>query len=262
MQDNNKQKIKDSYNNNAKSWVEKHSMRDYIHTHIEKPVVLEIMGDIKGKKVLCIGCGDGQEANLFYERAAEIAGFDISEELIKIAKLKYPDIDFYVGDAESFSLNEKFDIAYAGFVAHYFPNYEKFLLNTSKLLKEKGELIFSIIHPIKRSLDIQIFNDRKYKILGNSKLADGSDQICYGDYLNSREVSVKLGEDFEPINYHTTVGQQINDILDSDFELLNFVEPKPIDSAKIDYPEKYDVDCKIPEVLIYHLRLKRGNEII
>lgn len=255
MQDGNKQKIRDSYNNNAKSWTERHSLKDYTHTHIEKPAVLEIMGDIKGKKVLCVGCGDGQEANLFYERGADVVGFDISEELVRIAKSKYPNIDFYVDDAESFTLDEKFDIAYAGFVAHYFPNYKSFLSNTSKLLKKKGDLIFSIIHPIKRSLSVENINDRRYKILGNSKLEDGSNQICYGDYLTSRQVSVKLAEDFEPINYHTTVGQQIRDILDSDFELIDFVEPKPVESALNDYPEKYDVDCKIPEVLIYHLRL-------
>ena len=256
MQDSNKQKIKDAYNSNAKSWIENHSLKDYTHTHIEKPAVLELMGDIKGKEVLCIGWGDGQEANLFYGKEAKVVGFDISDELVRIAKSKYPNIDFYVGDAENFSINEKFDIAYAGFVAHYFPSYEKFLSNTSKLLKEGGELIFSIIHPIKRSLSIENFNDRRYKILGNSKLDDGSDQICYGDYLTSRQVSVKLAEDFEPINYHTTIGQQVGDILNSNFELLNFVEPKPIDSAMKDYPHKYDVDCKIPEVLIYHLRLR------
>jgi len=104
-----------------------------------------------------------------------------------------------------------------------------------------------------------MFNGRKYKILGSSKLEDGSNQEVYGDYLNSRKVKIKFGEDFETINYHTTIGEQIRDILNSDFELIDFVEPKPIASSKEEYPDKYVTDCKIPEVLIYHLRKVKGG---
>jgi ubiquinone/menaquinone biosynthesis C-methylase UbiE len=253
---NSKERIKESYNKNATIWADKYSLKNYTHTHIEKPAILELMGNIEGKKIVCIGCGDGEEANMFYKRGAEVVGFDMSEELIKIAKSKYPDIEFYIGDAESFSIDKKFDIAYAGFVLHYLPGYKDFLFNTSKLLKENGELIFSIIHPIKRALGIEEFNGRRYKVLGSSKLEDGSNQEVYGDYLNSREVNIKFGDDFESVNYHMTIGDQIRDILSSSFELIDFVEPKPIDRAKEDYPAKYNTDCKIPEVLIYHLRKK------
>lgn len=255
----NKAKIKEAYNRNARIWTKKYSLRNYTHTNIEKPAILNLLGDIEGKEILCIGCGDGEEANMFYQRGSKVVGFDISEEQIKIAKAKYPNIDFYVGDIETFSINKKFDIAYAGFVAHYLPNYKRFLSNTSTLLKVNGELIFSIIHPIKRALDIKMFNGRKYKILGSSKLEDGSNQEVYGDYLNSRKVKNKFGEDFETINYHTTIGEQIRDILNSDFELIDFVEPKPIASSKEEYPDKYVTDCKIPEVLIYHLRKVKGG---
>jgi len=256
---NSKQKIKESYNKNARNWADKYSLKNYAHTNIEKPAVLSLLGDIENKRILCIGCGDGGEANMFYKNGAEVIGFDISEELINIAKSKYPNIPFYVGDAETFSINETFDIAYAGFVVHYLPSYTKFLSNTSALLKDSGELIFSIVHPIKSALEVKKFNERKYKILGSSKLDDGSNQETYGDYLTSREVIIKFGEGFESINYHRTIGEQIKDILDSDFELLNFVEPKPIENTKKEYPNKYETDCKIPEVLIYHLR-KRGNK--
>jgi ubiquinone/menaquinone biosynthesis C-methylase UbiE len=255
VQTNNKQKIKEAYNRNAKNWSQKYSLKNYTHTHIEKPAVLELMGNIKAKKILCIGCGDGEEANLFSQRGARVVAFDISEELIKIAKSKYPDIEFHVGDAENFSIKEEFDLAYAGFVAHYLPSFKGFLSNTSKLLKREGELIFSIVHPIKRALGVEEFNDRKYKVLGSSKLKDGSDQRVYGDYLNSRETKIKFGDDFESVNYHRTIGEQIREILDSDFELVDFVEPRPIEGAKEEYPGKYEADCKIPEVLIYHLRL-------
>ncbi|MCK9544683.1 MAG: class I SAM-dependent methyltransferase [Novosphingobium sp.] len=256
---NSKEKVKNSYNLHAKEWTDNYSLRNYTHSHIEKPAILNLLGNIKNKKILCIGCGDGEEANLFYEKGAKVIGFDLSQKLIDIARSKYPNIKFYVGDSETFSIKETFDIAYAGFVVHYLPNYKKFLSNTSNLLKDNGELVFSIVHPIKRSLEVKRFNNRKYKLLGSSKLEDGSNQETYGDYLNAREVSIKFGEDFESINFHRTIGEQIKDILDSDFELLDFIEPKPIKKTEKDYPAKYDADCKIPEVLIYHLRKRRNN---
>ena len=253
-----KQQIKESYNKNATTWTEKYSLRNYVHAYIEKPAILKLLGDIRNKKILCAGCGDGEEAHMFYQQGAYVVGFDISDELINIAKSKYPNILFYVGDSESFSTNETFDIVYAGFVVHYLPSYTKFLSNTCSLLKNGGEVVFSVVHPIKRSFDVFKSNGRKYKILGTSKLEDGSKQETYGDYLNPREVNIKFGENFETTNYHRTIGEQIKDILDSDFELLSLIEPKPIEKAREDYPEKYVADCKIPEVLIYHLRKKSG----
>lgn len=248
---------RDSYNRNAEEWVNKYSLNSYTHSHLEKPAMLSVLGDIKGKNIICIGCGSGEEANLLYERGANIVGFDMSEELITVAKEKFPNIEFYVGDAEDFVLEKKFDIAFASFVAHYFPNYKKLLSNTSNLLMENGTFIFSIIHPIKRVLVKEIVGDKKFTVLGNSKSSDGSLDTLYGDYLNSREMKVRFSEGFEMIHYHSTIGDQIRDILSSDFELVDFVEPKPIEAAKVEYPDKYEIDSRVPEVLIYHLRKKR-----
>ena len=178
----------------------------------------------------------------------------MSEELIKIAKEKYPHIEFYVGDAQDFKLEKKFDIAFASFVAHYFSSYREFLANTSELLKENGEFVFSIIHPIKRAMTKEIIEGKKYTVLGNSKLEDGTIDTLFGDYLNPREMTVNFGEGFDMIQYHTTLSQQIREILESDFELIDFIEPKPFGYAKEDFSVKYEIDSRVSEVLIYHLR--------
>lgn len=250
----NKSLNKDSYNRNANEWVTKFSLNNYTHSHIEKPAMLNILGDINGKDIICIGCGSGEETNLLSERGANVVGFDMSGELINIAKEKYPHIDFYVGDAEEFALEQKFDIAFASFVAHYFPTYKRFLSNTSGLLKENGSFVFSIIHPIKRAMVKEMVGDKKFTVIGNSKLSDGTLDTLYGDYLNSREMKIRFSEGFEMIHYHSTIGEQIRDILCSDFDLIDFVEPKPIDSAKTEFPHKYEIDSRVPEVLIYHLK--------
>ncbi len=51
-----------------------------------------------GDRVLDLGCGNGRLVQLFSEKNIEYVGLDQSEELIKIAKAKFPDKEFVVGD--------------------------------------------------------------------------------------------------------------------------------------------------------------------
>lgn len=258
MRDNAKDINRRAYNSNASVWNSSYSLNNYTHSHIEKPAIIGLLGDIKGKRLLSIGCGSGEESKIFADHGAKVIGFDLSEKLIKIARSQYQDIEFHVGDAETFIYEDKFDIAYAGFVAHYLPTWSKFLSNTAKLLDPDGELIFSIVHPIKRVQEKVMIDGRRFSIVGYSRnQQDKSDFDVYGDYLNSHEDRIIFGEGFETIQYHRPIGQQIREILRSPFELIDVVEPQPVESAKDQYPNKYSIDFKIPRVLIYHLR-RRG----
>lgn len=246
---------RNSYNQNASNWSSTYSLNNYTHSHIEKPAIMKALGDIKGKSIIAIGCGSGEEVGLFYEKGATVVGFDQSEELIKIAQKNNKEMEFFVGDAESYRHPEKFDIAYAGFVAHYFKSWDKFLRNSSDLLRPKAELIFSIVHPIKRNLTVHRINGRRYSILGSNREEDDRSRYqIFGDYLNPHEDRISFGEGFDTIQYHRPIGEQINDITRSSFDILDVIEPKPIASAKQDYPNKFEIDNRIPRVMIYHLR--------
>lgn len=62
---------------------------------------LQICNFNKGDKVLDIGSGDGDTANLLYEEyGLEVTGIDLNAEKIGKAKEKYPNIDFQIGDGE------------------------------------------------------------------------------------------------------------------------------------------------------------------
>ena len=58
----------------------------FFNEFLEMPATLELLGNVKGKKVLDYGCGSGIYLKLLKERGANIKGFDISEEMLKIAK--------------------------------------------------------------------------------------------------------------------------------------------------------------------------------
>lgn len=69
---------------------------------------------IKNKRVLEIGCGEGQKTHLIAKYASEVMAIDISEENIKIARDKYiqdTKIYFEVADASNLRFDDKsFDV--------------------------------------------------------------------------------------------------------------------------------------------------------
>ncbi len=79
------------------------------------------LGDIKGKKILDIGCGDGGDYKLFETHEAKVFGIDPSEYMINQAKANVADPEnVSVGDYENIPFPDKtFDIVFGSFSLHY-----------------------------------------------------------------------------------------------------------------------------------------------
>ena len=73
--------------------------------------LLDIDDSIEGSKVLDYGCGKGDLYQFLKERGLFVnyTGFDINENLISLAKQKYPESDFRVFDIEMDEMDEEFD---------------------------------------------------------------------------------------------------------------------------------------------------------
>ncbi len=69
------------------------------------------IGPLEGKKILDYGCGKGDFLRFLKDRGISVrySGYDINEELISLAKQKYPDADFRVFDLDRDELHEDFD---------------------------------------------------------------------------------------------------------------------------------------------------------
>jgi len=69
------------------------------------------IGDIRGKKVLDYGCGKGDLYKFLKAKNITVSykGFDINNNLISLAKSKFPEAEFKVFDIEEEKLDEDFD---------------------------------------------------------------------------------------------------------------------------------------------------------
>lgn len=108
--------------------------------------ILEKGGIRKGIKVLDVACGTGVLFPDYQKIGADITGIDISENMVKTAREKFPDVKIICGDATDFPLKEKFD---AIMIYNAFPHFdepEKLINNLAEALKSNGRL--SIAHGI------------------------------------------------------------------------------------------------------------------
>lgn len=74
---------------------------------------LELSGNPSGARVVEIGCGDGRDAKEIVKRTNWYQGFDISEELVKLAQAHVPEAQFTVGDAVNFDYPKDLDVIFA-----------------------------------------------------------------------------------------------------------------------------------------------------
>lgn len=118
---------------------------------IEQEMLLEWLGpNIKGKKILDTGCGSGNEVLLLYNQEADVYGIDGSEEMIRQAQERYPEIAdrFQIGYVTELpSGNEMFDIIMSKYVINELSDPDAFFKQATRCLKPGGTLIFFAHHP-------------------------------------------------------------------------------------------------------------------
>ena len=143
-----KETIRDFFNNFAPQW-------DY-EPIAEKEIIDTVLdnGDIKENvDILDVACGTGVLFPYYLERKVKsITAVDISPEMVKIAKSKFPQADIICGDAENLTFPNQFDAIMIYNAFPHFPEPEKVIENLSKHLKSGGKI--SIAHGLsKKELD-------------------------------------------------------------------------------------------------------------
>ena len=94
-----------------------------------------------GSKVLEIGCGTGELLNAVKPDYG--VGVDFSPKMIEIAKKQFPDLIFYIQDAENLELEEKFDYIILSDLVGSLWDVQKAFKNLKKVSYNKTRIIIS-----------------------------------------------------------------------------------------------------------------------
>ena len=221
------------------------------HYYVEKPMMKSMLPDLTNKKVLMLGCGTGDESIFLKEYGAkEIVGIDISEESIKIAKATYPDVQFLIADMHEIPFeNESFDFVYSSLVIHYSEYPESVYREIYRVLKKDGELLFSVGHPLRWSVEEMKIDNKKMRVIGY--LNSQTENEVYGNYNTFSKHVHKFNNDETLAFYVGNPSMHFKLLRKVGFLVEDFTESKCIEKAKEEDFNYYFKYSELPQFMAF-----------
>jgi len=226
---------------------------------------LKLLGDVKGKKVLEVGCGGGQNAIVLSKWGAKSVGLDISEEQLgharKLARKEGVKVPFYQGNMEDLSRfrNGSFDIVVSAFGVGYSESLEKTFQEAFRVLRKNGLFVFAETHPmIDRGRIIRHGKRRTWEI---------------SNYFDRRKHTWTWRIEQKVAKFrtcHRTLQDYFSALIRTGFTVERFLEPEPYPLEKMTIEERdrtapyigdgerslknFDIWKKIPFTIIFKAR--------
>ena len=122
-------------------------------------IFVRLSGLPKGARIADLGCGSGVFSSVLQRRGYTCTGVDLSPALIRIAKEKYPGIEFIEGDVENLPFADaSFDGVLLAGVLHHFSERGAFLAEVKRILKPGGK--FVAFDPNRMNPAMYLYRDR------------------------------------------------------------------------------------------------------
>lgn len=111
-----------------------------------KDLLFAIPESFNPKIVYDLGCGPGNSTIILKERwsDAKVIGLDSSLDMLKEARITYPNIEFIEGDLASFTPKEKIDCIFANASIQWISEHDKLIPRLLSFLKPNGVLAIQI----------------------------------------------------------------------------------------------------------------------
>ena len=122
-----------------------------VNAHYAKPAILNLAGDVAGRRILDVGCGTGPMLASLRARGATVTGVDNSAGMLELARQRLGDrADLQVADlGRPLPFPDgAFDDVIACLVLHYLQDWTAPLAELRRVLVPGGRLIVAVNHPM------------------------------------------------------------------------------------------------------------------
>ena len=103
--------------------------------------MLPLLDPKPDERILDLGCGTGQLTAKIAESGAHVVGLDRSAEMVGQARQNYPNIEFKLADAASFSFPGEFDAVFSNAALHWISEPEKVIKSIASSLRPGGRFV-------------------------------------------------------------------------------------------------------------------------
>ncbi|APH05652.1 methyltransferase [Bacillus weihaiensis] len=208
---------------------------------IEGPIVHQLIGNIKDKTILDLGCGDGRFGNELLSRGCtSYRGIDGSENMVRVAKDHVSELggEIQLASLQTIDLKQRqYDLVVSRLVFHYLQDLKTVFRNVYYSLKDDGKFVFSVQHPL---------------LLSSTKSAEALGKKTawlVDDYFQSGErIEPWIGKNV--VKYHRTIEEYFQLLKQAGFTIHDIREGTPSPDFFEDKQE-YERRMRIPLFLLF-----------
>ena len=231
---------------------------------------LGLLGDVRGKQILEVGCGGGQNAIMLAKWGAVCTGVDPSDAQLahagKLAREHGVEVRFVTGTAEDLGVfpAETFDLVLSSFAFDYVADLQRAYSEIWRVLKPGGPFVFCQSHPWFQAAGWTLAGDPEAQEIGN---------YAAWPIVEDWEWAFESGASAPFRDHLRPLAQIVNQLIEAGFSLERMVEQhyedvagaSPEELARLPYtylsvPEsrEYQVMRKLPFTLLLKAR-KQGS---
>ena len=202
-----------------------------------------LCGDVKGKRVLELGCGGAHCSIAFAKHGATTIGVDASAEQLSFARRLCEQegvrVELHHGDLAdlAFVRADTIDLVFSAYAFSGVEDLGRVFRQVHRVLKRAGSLVFSLPHPAWRMIDME---------------ADGDSVLVRRAYFDRTPIEWdEQGAHF--VVYPHTVADLFSALTRTNFRVDNILEPEPDPTAPRS-PYWHPATHLVPRTLIMRSR--------
>jgi SAM-dependent methyltransferase len=134
---------------------ERESQSKAIYVKYERPVIRELAGDVREKRVLDLGCGPGSHEDWLLRHDAQIVAIDSSAAMIERVRARFPQVEAHCADFAAglpFLAAQSIDLVMSSLALHYVEDWRPLLRDLHRVLRPGGRIALSTHHPANEAI--------------------------------------------------------------------------------------------------------------
>ena len=255
------------WDENAPEWIR--AVRagwDKYREQLNNPAFFGMLPDLRGKRVLDIGCGEGYNTRKSADLGASVVGIDISEAMIAAARRHEAEhargIEYHLASGSDLGMfgDATFDAVLSTMAMMDLPDYAGCVRECFRVLQPGGLFQFSVTHPCTQTRLWKWVRDDKGErigvIVGNyfGLQPETPEEDVDEWFFGAAPAEVKAtARKFRIPRFFRTLGEYYNTLVDAGFSVERLCEPVADEETARKHP--YVADTRIvPYTLIFQCR--------